>query len=369
MAPLDVITAESQLATDKTNLVVAQANQLLQQAKLLNDITKNPMDPSVVNIEIVPTTPITNPEVVENAPLPDLMNEAWQKRPEMTIEQLTLVNDKIEVKATRNSLLPSLSVFAQYQGVGLAGINQSGAVLGATGAIVPEQAGPALLAPQMLSSIIPMPTPGALVPQVLRSIPVPYATTSAGIAPTGVPDALNSMINNSSPTYAGGLTFSMPIRNRSAQADNARAQLSERQTEVIYQEEKNTILLNVRQAQISLAQTRAAVTAAQEATKLAQQTLDSTQKKYQLGSTDAYTVVLRARDLTNAQGVELRDRVNLIEALVQFNQAMGRTLESNNITVAGAVRGKVYRAPNIPGALDADDDPPASQGTWTPGKK
>ena len=110
-------------------------------------------------------------------------------------------------------------------------------------------------------------------------------------------------------------------------------------------------MLNVRQTLIALVQGRAAVAAAQEAETLAQQTLDDEQKKYQLGSSTSYNVVLRTRDLTAAQGTLLRDRINLIEAEVNFNQSMGRTLDVNNITIEDAMHGKVAPVPNIPGDL------------------
>jgi outer membrane protein TolC len=101
-----------------------------------------------------------------------------------------------------------------------------------------------------------------------------------------------------------------------------------------------------------LQQDRAQVAAADKARSLAQQTLDAEQKKYQLGSSTSYNVVLRARDLTSAQGTALRAQANLAEALVNFNQAMGRTLEVAHITVADALRGNVTRSPLIPGSPD-----------------
>jgi outer membrane protein len=113
-------------------------------------------------------------------------------------------------------------------------------------------------------------------------------------------------------------------------------------------------VLNVRNTIIALQQDRAQVAAAEKARNLAQQTLDAEQKKYQLGSSTSYNVVLRSRDLTAAQGTELRAKVNLEEALVNFNQAMGRTLEVNRITMADALRGKVYRERHIPGTPDND---------------
>ena len=356
VAPLDVITAESQLASDKQALVQAQTAMLLQEAKLLYDITKNPIAQNLANLEIVPTTPIESPEVVENVSLNDLMNEAWQSRPEMTVDRLTLENDKIEVKGTKNSLLPSLNIFGEYQGIGLAGNNAT--ILSET----PTAFAADLQAPVVNANGVP-----TAAPPLYASVPTAYATTSVNNY-AGLGTALNSMINASSPTYVGGINLSLPIRNRSAQADSARAMLSERQQEVVLQQLENTIFVNVRQAQVALEQDRAQVAATIEATKLAQQTLDGEQKKYQLGSSNSYTVVLRARDLTQAQANQVRAQVNLIEAMISFNQAMGRTLDANKITLADALKGKVSHTPNIPGALDADG-PAADPGSWTPGKK
>ncbi|HTU35831.1 MAG TPA: TolC family protein [Candidatus Acidoferrum sp.] len=321
MAPLDVLTAQSQLASDQQALVAARTNELLQQTKLLNDITKDPNASNLANIEIIPTTPIETPEQV-TTPIDQLMAEAWQNVPQMTYDRLQMENNKIEVKVTANELKPSLSLFAEYQAAGLTGV----------------------------------------------AVPIPASELPPGTVPPsggGVGTALNQMINGTYPTYVAGISLGLPIRNRSAQADSARAQIDDRQYKVLYQEHRNTVYVNVRSELIALEQDRAAVAAAAEATKLANQTLVDEEKKYQLGASDPYQVVLMARDLTGAQGIELRDRINLIEAEVGFDQAMGRTLKSNNITIADALRGKVMGVPNIPGTPDTDaSNPPAPHNPW-----
>jgi len=47
---------------------------------------------------------------------------------------------------------------------------------------------------------------------------------------------------------------------------------------------------------------------------------------------------LRSRDVTGAEGTELRDRINLLEDELKFNQVIGRTLEVNQIRVADALK-------------------------------
>jgi outer membrane protein len=348
MAPLDVLTAESQLATDQQNLIVAQTVKLQQETILLVAITKNPLAGSLNGIEIVPTTPIVTPEVVENIALQDAVTEAWQKRPEIKQAELNLKNAGIEVRATRNALLPQLNVFGQYSTTGLAG-NQ----ITRTQTATDFAANPNAPIVDINGNPFSVGNPGP--PGILAFAGSPTAfTTTTSVRPGGLPDALNTMINNNFPTYAAGLNFTLPIRNRSAQADSARALLDERQQQVQYRSTQNTIVLNVRNTLIALQQDRHQVAAAGKARELAQQTLDAEQKKYQLGSSTSYNVVLRSRDLTAAQGAELRAKVNLEEAVVNFNQAMGRTLEVNRILVADARRGKIYREPNIPGTPEPE---------------
>jgi outer membrane protein TolC len=344
MAPLDVITAESQLASDQQALVQAQTTQLQDETTLLVAITKDPLAMSLSGVEIVPTTPIPTPDVIETIPLQTAVQEAWQKRPELQQASLNLKNAGIEVAATKNALLPSVNVFGLYEQTGIAGLSNT-TVSTATGfASVATE--PVLFANG---------TPATLgTPALPLFVGAQTFNTVTKTANAGLVDAWGNMIHNNYPTYEAGINLTLPIRNRAAQANNAQASLTQRLQEVQYRQTQNTIVLNVRQALIALVQDRAAVTAAEKAQMLAQQTLDDEQKKYQLGSSTSYNVVLRTRDLTAAQGTLLRDRINLVEAEVNFNQAMGRTLDVNQITVADARTGKISRAPNIPGAMDTD---------------
>lgn len=335
LAPLDVLTAESEIATDKQNLIVAQTNRLQQETLLLNLITKNPLDAALQGVEIVPTTPITELPQVPEITLPDAVREAWANRPELKFDQLGLNSAGIEIHATRNELLPSLTLGATYQSAGLGGIKT-------VTTQTPTAFGPDPNAPIFSN--------GAIVPNEFAGIPITFASATT-ILQGGLGDALDSLIHNNFPTYAASLTLNLPIRNRSAQADSARALLNERQLQTEYIRDKNTILVNVRNALIALQQGKAQVDAAMKATQLAQQTLNDEQKKYQLGASTSYNVILRSRDLTTAEGSELQAKINLEIAMVNFNQAMGRTLNANNITIADAQRGRINPAPLIPGTI------------------
>ncbi len=331
MAPLDVTRAESELATDRQNLIVAQTVQLQDQQVLKNAISKNPLAPNFVNVEIVPTDLPSRPEAIEAPTFEEAVKEAFGKRPELQEEALNLLNGQIDIKATRNALLPTATLSAQYGSVGLAG-NQ-------------PIRGPATT----ISSGVPIVDgAGNLIPNEFVGTQTAPIT---GVAKAGFGDALSSAFHNNFPDYQVSLNVQIPLRNRSAQADNQRAILTQRQLEAQLQLLKNAALLDVRNTYIALTQDRSQVDAASKARELQQQTFDAEQKKYQLGASTVYLVIQTQRDLINAQGTELRALSNLAEAKANYERAVGRTLEVNRVTIADAKTGEAERGTLIPGTL------------------
>jgi hypothetical protein len=172
-----------------------------------------------------------------------------------------------------------------------------------------------------------------------------------GVSQQGFTTAQNQVFHNRFPEYAGQLTLTLPLRNRSAQAEHARALLVQRQFETQAQQLRNAALLDVRNSYIALTQDRAQVSAAIKARELQQQTFDAEEKKYQLGASTVFIVIQTQRDLITAQAAEIRALANLEEAKASYERAVGRTLEVNHVTVADAKSGDVDRDTLIPGTL------------------
>ena len=176
-------------------------------------------------------------------------------------------------------------------------------------------------------------------------------TATNGVNHQGFGTAQSQIFHNQFPDYLVGVNLQIPIRNRQAQASYQRSVLSQRQIEAQMQQLKNASLLDVRNTYIALTQGRAQVQAASKARELQQQTFDAEQKKYQLGASTVYNVILTQRDLITAQGAELRALANLVEAKANYERAVGRTLEVNRVTIADAKHGQVERDTLIPGTL------------------
>jgi len=337
MAPLDVTRAESELATDRQNLIVAQTVQLQQQQALRNAISKDPMAVNLVNVEIIPTDKPAPPPVVEAATFEDAVREAFAKRPDLLEQQINLSNAGIDVKANKQALLPTATLTARYGSQGLAGNSPITTVTAPHGSQIVDATG----APVLVDSngvMVPIYEPGT-------------QTKVTGTRTGGLGDAQSQIFHNQFPDYFVGLSLNIPIRNRVAQADYQRSLLSQRQLEAQLQQLKNAAILDVRNTYIALVQDRARVEAAGKARELQQQTFDAEQKKYQLGASTVYNVILTQRDLITAQGTELRALADLVEAKANYERALGRTLEVNNVTVADASKGSVEKDTLIPGTL------------------
>jgi outer membrane protein len=315
LAPLDVTQSEAQLATDQQNLIIAQTVRLQDEQILKNAISKDPLAANLINVEIVPTDKPAPPEATESATFEEAIKEAFQKRPELLEQQINITNAGIDARATGLALRPTATLFAQYTSQGLAGV-----------------------------SSVPSTTGG------------PPTVTEQGFT-----TAQSQVFQNKFPDYIVGVTLQIPIRNRSAQATNQRSILQLRQIEAQMQQLKNAAVVDVRNTYIALQQGRVQVATAAESRKLFQETFDAEQKKYQLGASTVYTVILRQRDLVTAQGAELRALANLLEAKAQYERAVARTLEVNRVTIADAKHGEVEKETMIPGTLHGKvvgtDDP------------
>ena len=307
MAPIDVTRAESEVATDRQNLIVAQTVQQQQQTLLISTITKDPLTPALINVEVIPTDSATAPVETQVAPLPDAVKEAWEKRPDILQQVEDLKARDINVHATNNALLPTFTVSGQYLTQGLGGNAK------------------------LLSG-----------------------TTVVGIVPGGLSDALSNVFNNRFPDYTLQFNLTLPIRNRPAQADSARALLEQRQSEARMRQLRNNVVIDVRNTQIALEQDHARVQAAVQARILQEKTLDAEQKKYQLGASTVYLVIQTQRDLSNARGVELRALVDLAKAKIDYERALGRTLNVNRVSIADARSGAVERDTLIPGTFHGE---------------
>ncbi len=258
------------------------------------------IDPDLDAADVQTTDQLPEPQVADVPNLQSALETAMRQRPELRVSEQDLQNQNITARFTRNGLLPSANAFGLYAGAGLAGNTQ--------------------------------------------------------LLDAGASQSLTQDIVAAYPEYAGGMSVTVPLRNRSAQADNLRARLEERQLQVNLQNSRQQVGMEVRQATIGLIQGKAQVEAAHEAVKLATQTADAERKKLQVGASTAYNVILRDRDVVTALQADIAAVGTYAKELVEMDRATGSTLEQNGIELSDALSGEVskrptpyYRYPRYPG--------------------
>lgn len=306
LAPIEVVRAQSVVATNQQSLIVAQTNLQLQQLLIKNALSRSLVDPVLADAEVIPTDTMSVADKEPVVPTQDLVNEALAHRAELAESRIDLTNRSISSRSAKNALLPTLSLFAYYQGSGLGG----------------------------------SPSPYCSPTNPISCIP---PTGSVGYG-----DVLNQLIDSNAPSKGAGLQLSIPLRNRSAQADQVRAELEYRQAQMSLQQQENKIRIEVRNAQFSVQQNRAAVEAARAAVELGKQSLDAEQKKYALGASTSTLVLQNDRDLTQAQSNLVTAMSNYQKARVELDRTIGATLDRMGILMSDAERGAVTKMPSVP---------------------
>ena len=311
LAPIEVVRAQSTVATNQQTLTVALTNLQLQQLLMKNALSRNLVDPGLVDAEVIPTSTMELPAQEPVVPIQDLVNDALTHRPELAESRINLTNTEISNKAIRSSLLPTVDAFAYYGGAGLGGSQN---------------------------------------PTNLCSNPFSQkgfcATTPANTV--GYTDTLNQLINSTAPDKGAGIAITIPLRNRAAQSVQIRGEFEYRQAQLRLQQIENQVRIEVRNAQFGVQQNRASVDSAQAAVDLAHQSLDAEQKKYALGASTSTLVLQNQAAMTQAEVTLVSAKALYEKAEVELDRAIGLLLDHAGIQIADAERGEVTHAPNIP---------------------
>ncbi|MGI9104346.1 MAG: TolC family protein [Terriglobales bacterium] len=312
LAPIEVVRSNSAVATAKQDLIVSQTALQLQQLLTKNALARNMQDAAVAAAEVIPTDTMVVPAVEPVTPIQDLTNDALSHRWELAQSRIDLTNRDINKKAAKNALLPTVDFVAWYGTSSLAGVPTSTGLL-----------------------------------------------SNPGLTTTGYGDAFRTLTGGDFPDYAVGFNVNIPIRNRSAQADQVRSELEFNQAEMRLQQLQNQIRIEVRNAQFALEQNRARVDAAAAGARLAAESLDAEQKKYLLGASTNYNVLQAQRDLAQAESNLVAARAAYEKSRVEVDRATGLTLTHLGIEIADAESGNVKKPPQVPGVLNRSQNPQA----------
>lgn len=307
LAPIEIVSAEAQVARRQQELTQAETALLQQETVIKNALSRTGVaSPTIMNARIVPTDRIQIPDVEPVMPIQDLIDTALRKRPDLEQARIQIDNAQIGLKGTKSQMLPSLDVSATFANNALTGsVNTLGQNLA-------DPIGPRNVDPFFLG---------------------------------GFGNALAQLFRRNFPDYAIGFSLNIPILNRSARADMAIDMLNIRQAELNLQRQINQLRVDVENAVIAIKNARARYEAARKERVLQEQTLDAEQKKYALGASTVFFVIQYQRDLAQAQSNEVAALAQYAKAHVELERILGETLDRYNINIQEAFAGKVSAPP------------------------
>ena len=288
MARIDVLQAEAAVAQREEQMVTTSyvADQMQDRVKRL--MTNLP-DPALVLAQLNPIDPPRKPGAGDVVALEDAIKYALESRPELRAIDMQVQNSELDLKYNKNQLLPSFNIAAGFMQSGVGGVQTVRSQLG-----------------------------GEQVVSVIHG---------------GLGDAFGQLFSYNYTGYSVGFNLSIPLSNKSVQAEYSKA-LTDKQSLLAKRNKlAQQIALEVRNANSQVEMNRARIVAAERALELAIMQLEAEQKKFQLGTSQLRFVLQEQQNVTAAQTSQIQALVNYAKALVDYDKAVGRALQKNNIEI------------------------------------
>ncbi len=315
LAPIDIVAAGTQVTTFEQNVYTAQESVTRAENTVKTLILPDRADALWAR----PLTPVTPVNLdAPRVPLEQALRAALQNRLELAQLQTNTEINRIDTRYFRELTKPQVDLVGTYAAAGLAGSPTAAA------ATVRNGINPTLLQRvNDLSALSGLP-------------PLPQTTTTSGVPPVlvgGLPQSLTNLVESKFPTYHIGVRVSLPLRNRTAEANLGRSLAEGRRIHNQRAQTEQLIEADVRNSTQALRSAEARLAAAAATRSSAEQQYESEQRQFHAGTTTVFLVLQRQTELLAARGRELQAQTDLNKAIALFQHATGNTLTANNVAV------------------------------------
>lgn len=289
LAPIDLFTAEAEVATREADILQAQAMVRNSEDRLKSILNMPELEEKGMT-EIVPTD---KPDFEEH-PLDyeEALAVALKKRPDLQASRVNMETRRLDVTYARNQLLPELNLTASYWSPGISGDR----ILYLDG--------------------------NAFSGVVIGTVP--------GASSDALKDAMNFKYNN----WNVAVTLDIPLNTALTRADYRLSRARLKQAAYRMEDQEREVVIEIKTALRAVEtgyKRRLAYTSARE---LAEKKLEAEGEKLTVGKSTNYLLLQYQRDLADARTTELKAMVDYTLALANLDRVMGTTLETKNINVA-----------------------------------
>ena len=274
LAPIDIVQAESEVASREEAVILAEA-QIGQSEDALRSLIFDPKVPEFFNMRIEPTD--MAPFAVQEVDVTSAVERALKERTDLISARKRLEITDYNVRYLRNQTLPGLDLRFDYNTTGLGG-----------------------------TQLITDPNSPLFPPPVIGEERRSYR------------DVLANIFSSDFPTWRLALNVSYPLGTSNADAGLARTRLERTQTETTLRQLELNIATQVRDAGRQLVANSKRVDATRAARVLAERRLEAEEKKFAAGMSTSFEVFQAQRDLAQARNNELRATLDYNQSVVDL---------------------------------------------------
>ena len=315
LAPIDVVAAQTQLATFELGAYSAQT-ALTQAENQLKTLILAGRTSTVWATALIPVTPArAAPPVL---PLTDAVSEALADRPETAQVRISDEINHDDTKYFRELTKPQVDLVASYTRAGLAGPQAPPTANALTGGFVP-----------VIDRLNALSTAAGLPP-------ISFNLSGGGTPPLLVGDYGQSLSNlwaGNFPTTQFQLRVSLPVRNRAAEANLNRSVAEARRIRNQKDQLEQSIEANVRNSMETMQSAQLRLEAARVARESAEEQYNSEQRQFRAGTSTLFLVQQRQSTMITARSQERRAESDLGQAVSAFELATGSILRVHNINL------------------------------------
>ncbi|OGD12534.1 MAG: hypothetical protein A2Y86_04660 [Candidatus Aminicenantes bacterium RBG_13_62_12] len=290
LPPIEILTAESDVATRTADILEAEA-MVKNSEDLLKTIINLPAE--IENAEAVQVVPTDSPSVVrEELTLEECLRAALEKRPDLQAARIDIQNKDLTLSYARNQLFPDLRLQASYWSPGISGDQ------------ILYEGG------------------NALTGQIIGTIPGPSS------------DALKDALRFKYKNWSLGLTLNYSLNNLFTRAFYAQSKLGFDQARLKLKNQEQQIFLEIKTAVRAVQTNFQRVEAYRAARELAQKKLEAEEEKFKVGLSTNYFILQYQRDLASALIMELKSKVDYNISLANLKRVQGTRLEDGNLVLS-----------------------------------
>ena len=299
LAPIDIVQAQAEVASNEQGVIVAEANIKTAQDNLRVLI----LDPAAPDFWTVTFDPIEAPAFAAQAIDVDAaVRNALTQRSDLRSAKNSLEQSDVNIRFFRNQMLPDVSAQVNYSSFGIGG----------TG-----------LSPVDFTSFIN----GTAPP---RSV----------ISQTSYGSVLGDVFSSAYPQWTVGVQFGYPIGRSVSESNLARARLQYQQAQTQTKNLEIQVVAQVRLAARSVETNQQRVRATGASRELQERKLEAEEKKFAAGMSSRFLVFQAQRDLSLARVQEIQAISDYNKSLVDFDTVQSVPLTTGpfntGVTTAGA---------------------------------